>query len=306
MKIAENVLELIGGTPLVKINRMNEDGCAEVAAKLESFNPAGSSKDRPALNMIEDAERHGLLTPGAVVIEPTSGNTGIGLAMVCAVKGYKMILTMPENMSLERRKLLQAYGAEIVLTDADKGMKGAVDKAMELREQIPDSFIPMQFNNPANPQIHEKTTAEEIWNDTDGTVDIVIAGVGTGGTISGIGRSLKKKNPDIQIVAVEPFRSQVLAGKPAGSHAIQGIGANFVPRNFDRGVVDIIYPVGDIDAVDTAKKLAADEGILCGISSGAAMYAGLEFAKMPDNEGKLIVVILPDTGERYLSSVLFD
>ena len=306
MKIAENVLELIGGTPLVKINRMNEDGCAEVAAKLESFNPAGSSKDRPALNMIEDAERHGLLTPGAVVIEPTSGNTGIGLAMVCAVKGYKMILTMPENMSIERRKLLQAYGAEIVLTDADKGMKGAVDKAMELREQIPDSFIPMQFNNPANPQIHEKTTAEEIWNDTDGTVDIVIAGVGTGGTISGIGRSLKKKNPDIQIVAVEPFRSQVLAGKPAGSHAIQGIGANFVPRNFDRGVVDIIYPVGDIDAVDTAKKLAADEGILCGISSGAAMYAGLEFAKMPDNEGKLIVVILPDTGERYLSSVLFE
>ena len=306
MKIAENVLELIGGTPLVKINRMNENGCAEVAAKLESFNPAGSSKDRPALNMIEDAERHGLLTPGAVVIEPTSGNTGIGLAMVCAVKGYKMILTMPENMSLERRKLLQAYGAEIVLTDADKGMKGAVDKAMELREQIPDSFIPMQFNNPANPQIHEKTTAEEIWNDTDGTVDIVIAGVGTGGTISGIGRSLKKKNPYIQIVAVEPFRSQVLAGKPAGSHAIQGIGANFVPRNFDRDVVDIIYSVGDIEAVDTAKKLAADEGILCGISSGAAMYAGLEFAKMPDNEGKLIVVILPDTGERYLSSVLFD
>lgn len=306
MKIAENVLELIGGTPLVKINRMNENGCAEVAAKLESFNPAGSSKDRPALNMIEDAERHGLLTPGAVVIEPTSGNTGIGLAMVCAVKGYKMILTMPENMSIERRKLLQAYGAEIVLTDADKGMKGAVDKAMELREQIPDSFIPMQFNNPANPQIHEKTTAEEIWNDTDGTVDIVIAGVGTGGTISGIGRSLKKKNPYIQIVAVEPFRSQVLAGKPAGSHAIQGIGANFVPRNFDRDVVDIIYSVGDIEAVDTAKKLAADEGILCGISSGAAMYAGLEFAKMPDNEGKLIVVILPDTGERYLSSVLFD
>lgn len=306
MKIAENVLELIGGTPLVKINRMNEDGCAEVAAKLESFNPAGSSKDRPALNMIEDAERHGLLTPGAVVIEPTSGNTGIGLAMVCAVKGYKMILTMPENMSLERRKLLQAYGAEIVLTDADKGMKGAVDKAMELREQIPDSFIPMQFNNPANPQIHEKTTAEEIWHDTEGKVDIVIAGVGTGGTISGIGRSLKKKNPDIQIVAVEPFRSQVLAGKPAGSHAIQGIGANFVPRNFDRDVVDIIYSVGDIEAVDTAKKLAADEGILCGISSGAAMYAGLEFAKMPDNEGKLIVVILPDTGERYLSSVLFD
>ncbi len=306
MKIAENVLELIGNTPLVKINKMNENGHATVAAKLESFNPAGSIKDRPALSMIEDAEREGLLTPGAVVIEPTSGNTGIGLAMVCAVKGYKMILTMPENMSLERRKLLQAYGAEIVLTEAEKGMKGSIDKAMELRDQIPDSFIPMQFNNPANPEIHEKTTAEEIWHDTDGKVDIVIAGVGTGGTISGIGRNLKKKNPNIQIVAIEPFRSQVLIGKPANTHAIQGIGANFVPRNFDRSVVDIIYPVGDIDAVDTARKLASDEGILCGISSGAAMYAALEFAKMPDNEGKLIVVILPDTGERYLSSVLFD
>ena len=306
MKIAENVLELIGNTPLVKINKMNENGYATVAAKLESFNPAGSIKDRPALSMIEDAEREGLLTPGAVIIEPTSGNTGIGLAMVCAVKGYKMILTMPENMSLERRKLLQAYGAEIVLTEAEKGMKGSIDKAMELRDQIPDSFIPMQFNNPANPEIHEKTTAEEIWHDTDGKVDIVIAGVGTGGTISGIGRNLKKKNPNIQIVAIEPFRSQVLIGKPANTHAIQGIGANFVPRNFDRSVVDIIYPVGDIDAVDTARKLASDEGILCGISSGAAMYAALEFAKMPDNEGKLIVVILPDTGERYLSSVLFD
>lgn len=305
MKIAENILGLIGNTPLVKINKLNSGAYADVVAKVESFNPAGSIKDRPALNMIEEAERQGLLTPGAVVIEPTSGNTGIGLAMVCAIKGYKMILTMPENMSLERQKLLKAYGAEIVLTDADKGMTGAVDKAMELREQFPDSFIPMQFNNPANPEIHEKTTAEEIWRDTDGKVDIVIAGVGTGGTISGIGRNLKKKNPEIRIVAVEPFRSQVLAGKPAGSHAIQGIGANFVPRNFDRSVVDIIYPVGDIDAVETARKLAIDEGILCGISSGAAMYAALEFAKMRDNERKLIVVILPDTGERYLSSVLF-
>ena len=305
MKIADNVLELVGGTPLVKINRINENGCAEIAAKLESFNPAGSIKDRPALNMIEDAERKGLLTQGAVVIEPTSGNTVIGLAMVCAVKGYKMILTMPENMSLERRKLLQAYGAEIVLTDADKGMKGAVDKAMELREQIPDSFIPMQFNNPANPEIHEKTTAEEIWHDTEGKVDIVIAGVGTGGTISGTGKRLKEKKSDIQIVAVEPFGSQVLAGNPAGRHEIQGIGANFVPKNYDRNVVDVIFPVGDDDAVYTARRLAAEEGILCGISSGAAMYAGLEFAKMPDNTGKLIVVILPDTGERYLSSVLF-
>ena len=256
--------------------------------------------------MIEDAEKRGLLTDGAVIIEPTSGNTGIGLAMVCAIKGYKMILTMPETMSIERRKLLKAYGAELVLTEGPRGMQGAVDKAMELREQIPDSFIPMQFNNPANPEIHELTTAEEIWTDTDGKVDIVIAGVGTGGTISGIGKRLKEKNPDIQIVAVEPFRSQVLAGKPAGSHAIQGIGANFVPRNFNRDVVDVIYPVGDIDAVETARKMATDEGILCGISSGAAMFAALEFSKMPDNEGKLIVTILPDSGERYLSSVLFD
>ncbi len=306
MHIAENMLELIGKTPLVKINRLNENGLAVVAAKIESRNPAGSIKDRPALNMIEDAEKRGLLTDGAVIIEPTSGNTGIGLAMVCAIKGYKMILTMPETMSIERRKLLKAYGAELVLTEGSRGMQGAVDKAMELREQIPDSFIPMQFNNPANPEIHELTTAEEIWTDTDGKVDIVIAGVGTGGTISGIGKRLKEKNPDIQIVAVEPFRSQVLAGKPAGSHAIQGIGANFVPRNFYRDVVDVIYPVGDIDAVETARKMATDEGILCGISSGAAMFAALEFSKMPDNEGKLIVTILPDSGERYLSSVLFD
>ncbi|CDE89451.1 MAG: cysteine synthase A [Candidatus Melainabacteria bacterium 35_41] len=306
MHIAENMLELIGKTPLVKINRLNENGLAVVAAKIESRNPAGSIKDRPALNMIEDAEKRGLLTDGAVIIEPTSGNTGIGLAMVCAIKGYKMILTMPETMSIERRKLLKAYGAELVLTEGSRGMQGAVDKAMELREQIPDSFIPMQFNNPANPEIHELTTAEEIWTDTDGKVDIVIAGVGTGGTISGIGKRLKEKNPDIQIVAVEPFRSQVLAGKPAGSHAIQGIGANFVPRNFNRDVVDVIYPVGDIDAVETARKMATDEGILCGISSGAAMFAALEFSKMPDNEGKLIVTILPDSGERYLSSVLFD
>lgn len=306
MHIAENMLELIGKTPLVKINRLNENGLAVVAAKIESRNPAGSIKDRPALNMIEDAEKRGLLTDGAVIIEPTSGNTGIGLAMVCAIKGYKMILTMPETMSIERRKLLKAYGAELVLTEGSRGMQGAVDKAMELREQIPDSFIPMQFNNPANPEIHELTTAEEIWTDTDGKVDIVIAGVGTGGTISGIGKRLKEKNPDIQIVAVEPFRSQVLGGKPAGSHAIQGIGANFVPRNFNRDVVDVIYPVGDIDAVETARKMATDEGILCGISSGAAMFAALEFSKMPDNEGKLIVTILPDSGERYLSSVLFD
>lgn len=305
MKIAENVLNLIGKTPMVKINKLNENGFATIAAKLESFNPGGSIKDRPALNMIEDAENRGLLTKGAVIIEPTSGNTGIGLALVCAVKGYRMILTMPETMSVERRKLLSAFGAELVLTDGTKGMQGAVDKAMELREEIPDSFIPMQFNNPSNPDIHAKTTAEEIWHDTDGKVDIVIAGVGTGGTISGIGKRLKEKNPDIKIVAVEPFRSQVLSGHSAGPHEIQGIGANFIPKNFDRDVVDVIYPVGDDDAVTTARRLAAEEGILCGISSGAAMYAALEYSKMPDNDGKLIVVILPDTGERYLSSVLF-
>ncbi len=306
MNIANTVLDLIGNTPLVNIDKINVKGVAQIVAKLESFNPAGSVKDRVALNMIEDAEKNGLLTKGAVVIEPTSGNTGIGLAMVCAIKGYRMILTMPETMSEERRKLLKAYGAELVLTEGSKGMKGAIDKAMELREEIPDSFIPMQFNNPSNPEIHEKTTAEEIWRDTDGKVDIVIAGVGTGGTVSGIGKKLKEKNPNIKIVAVEPFRSQVLAGYPAGPHTIQGIGANFVPQNFNRDVVDAIYPVGDIDAVETARRLAAEEGVLCGISSGAAMFAALDFAKMPDNKGKLIVVILPDTGERYLSSVLFN
>ena len=306
MNIANTVLDLIGNTPLVNIDKINDKGVAQIVAKLESFNPAGSVKDRVALNMIEDAEKNGLLTKGAVVIEPTSGNTGIGLAMVCAIKGYRMILTMPETMSEERRKLLKAYGAELVLTEGSKGMKGAIDKAMELREEIPDSFIPMQFNNPSNPEIHEETTAEEIWRDTDGKVDIVIAGVGTGGTVSGIGKKLKEKNPNIKIVAVEPFRSQVLAGYPAGPHAIQGIGANFVPQNFNRDVVDTIYPVGDIDAVETARRLAAVEGVLSGISSGAAMFAALDFAKMPDNKGKLIVVILPDTGERYLSSVLFN
>lgn len=298
MKIAQNILELIGNTPLVKINRLN-DGNSIVWAKVESFNPAGSVKDRPALNMIKDAENRGLINKDTVIIEPTSGNTGIGLAMVCAVKGYRLILTMPETMSLERRKLLQAYGAELVLTEGAKGMQGAVDKANELKKEFGNSFIPQQFSNPANPKIHELTTAEEIWQDTDGKVDIVIGGVGTGGTISGISRALKLKNPNIKSVAVEPETSQMLAKGIAGPHKIQGIGANFVPDNFDKNVVDEIFAVSNEDALETARLCAKKEGILCGISSGAALYAAIEYSKR--NENKTIVVILPDTGERYLS-----
>ena len=302
MKIANNMTELIGNTPLVKINKLSS---ANILAKVESFNPAGSIKDRPALNMIEKAEQEGLINKDTIIIEPTSGNTGIGLAMVCAIKGYKMILTMPETMSLERRKLLQAYGAELVLTDGAKGMQGAVDKAIELSQKYPNSFIPQQFDNPANPDAHIKTTAEEIWRDTDGKVDVIIAGVGTGGTITGIAKGLKRHNPNIKTIAVEPDSSQVLAGKPAGSHKIQGIGANFVPKNFDYNVVDEIIPVSDEDAIETARKFAKEEGILCGISSGAAMYAAIDISKRPEYKNKMIVVILPDLGERYLSSELF-
>lgn len=302
MKIANNMTELIGNTPLVKINKLSS---ANILAKVESFNPAGSIKDRPALNMIEKAEQKGLINKDTIIIEPTSGNTGIGLAMVCAIKGYKMILTMPETMSLERRKLLQAYGAELVLTDGAKGMQGAVDKAIELSQKYRNSFILQQFDNPANPDAHIKTTAEEIWRDTDGKVDVIIAGVGTGGTITGIAKGLKRHNPNIKTIAVEPDSSQVLAGKPAGTHKIQGIGANFVPKNFDYNVVDEIIPVSDEDAIETARKLAKEEGILCGISSGAAMYAAIEISKRPEYKNKMIVVILPDLGERYLSSELF-
>lgn len=297
MKIAENILDLIGNTPLVKINKLN-DGKSVLLAKVESFNPAGSVKDRPALNMIEDAEKKGLINKDTVIIEPTSGNTGIGLAMVCAVRGYRMILTMPETMSEERRKLLKAYGAELVLTEGSKGMQGAVDKANELHKEIKNSFIPQQFSNPANPASH-LFTAEEIWQCTDGKVDIVIAGVGTGGTISGIARVLKEKNPNIKAVAVEPLSSPLLSKGQAGPHAIQGIGANFVPENFDRNVIDEIFTVSNDDAIDTARKTATQEGILCGISSGAALYAAIEYSKK--YEGKVIVAILPDTGERYLS-----
>ena len=302
MKIANNMTELIGNTPLVKINKLSN---ANILAKVESFNPAGSIKDRPALNMIEKAEQEGLINKDTIIIEPTSGNTGIGLAMVCAIKGYKMILTMPETMSLERRKLLKAYGAELVLTDGTKGMQGAVGKAIELSKKYPNSFIPQQFDNPANPDAHIKTTAEEIWRDTDGKVDVIVAGVGTGGTITGIAEGLKRHNTNIKAIAVEPETSQVLAGEPAGAHKIQGIGANFVPKNFDYNVVDEIIPVSDEDAIETARKLAKEEGILCGISSGAAMYAAIEISKRPEYKNKMIVVILPDLGERYLSSELF-
>lgn len=304
MKIAESLIELIGGTPLVKINKLNT-GAAVIAAKIESRNPAGSIKDRPAYNMILEAEKAGLINKDTIIIEPTSGNTGIGLAMVCAIRGYKMILTMPETMSMERRMLLKAYGAELVLTEGSKGMQGAVDKAEELHKEIKNSFIPQQFSNPANPESHILTTAEEIWEDTDGKVDIIVAGVGTGGTISGIAKGLKSKNPEIKAVAVEPASSQVLAGKPAGAHKLQGIGANFVPENFDRSAVDEIIPVSDEDALETARHLASKEGILSGISAGAAMYAAIELSNRSENTGKLIVVILPDSGERYLSSELF-
>ena len=305
MKIASSLLELVGQTPLVKINRLNT-GTAFVAAKVESKNPAGSVKDRPALNMIEQAEKEGLINKDTVIIEPTSGNTGIGLAFVCAIKGYRMILTMPETMSKERRMLLSAYGAELVLTDGTKGMQGAVDKAEELHKEIKNSFIPQQFSNPANPESHIKTTSEEIWHDTDGKVDIVVASVGTGGTICGIAKGLKAKNPDIKAVAVEPFSSQLLAGKEAGPHKIQGIGANFIPGNFDGSVIDEIIPVKDEDAFETARQLATKEGILAGISSGANLWAAIELSKRPENKDKLIVVILPDSGERYLSSGLYE
>lgn len=304
MNISDNLLGLIGKTPLVKINKLNT-GNAVIAAKLECRNPAGSVKDRPALRMIEKAELEGLINKDTIIIEPTSGNTGIGLAMVCAIKGYKIILTMPETMSLERRMLLKAYGAELILTDGSKGMQGAVDKAEELHKEIPNSFIPQQFANPANPESHILTTAEEIWADTDGKIDIIVAGVGTGGTISGIAKGLKAKNPLIKAVAVEPESSQVLAGKPAGPHKIQGIGANFVPANFDKNIVDEIIPVSSENAMETSRKLAAEEGMLSGISSGAAVYAAVELSKRPENKDKLIVVILPDFGERYLSSELF-
>lgn len=305
MKIYNNLIELIGNTPLVRINKLNT-GYSDIAAKVEFFNPAGSIKDRAALSMIEEAEKEGLIEAGeTTIIEPTSGNTGIGLALVCLLKGYKLILTMPDSMSKERRDILKAYGAELVLTDGTKGMQGAVDEAERLHKENKNSFIPQQFNNPANPKIHYETTAEEIWNDTDGKVDIIVAGVGTGGTISGIAKKLKEKNPNIKAIAVEPYSSPVITQGKAGAHQIQGIGANFIPKNYNADLIDEVITVKNEDAVNTARNLADKEGIFAGISSGAALHAAIELSQRQENKGKLIVVILPDTGMRYLSSVMF-
>lgn len=303
-KIADNITQLIGRTPLVRLNSFSEDG-AEVVAKVESFNPLGSAKDRVGFAMIEDAEKKGLLKKGATVIEPTSGNTGVGLAFTCAVKGYKLILTMPESMSAERRALLAALGAELVLTPASEGMSGAIRRADELAAETEGSFIPGQFVNPANPDVHERTTGSEIIADTDGKVDIFVSAVGTGGTLTGVGRALKKHNPDIKIVAVEPYDSPVLSGGKAGPHKLQGIGAGFVPDILDTALIDEIITVKTEEAYEAARKSASKEGVLVGISSGAALHAASLLAKRPENKGKRIVVLLPDTGERYLSTDLF-
>lgn len=304
MNIAGNLTELIGNTPLVRLNKLN-DGGADVVVKLEYFNPANSVKDRAAYQMILDAEQDGKINQETLIIEPTSGNTGIGLAMICAIRGYRIILTMPETMSLERRLLLKSYGAELILTDGKLGMQGAVDKAVELHNEYKNSFIPSQFDNPSNPKAHYLTTSQEIWHDTEGRVDIVVAGVGTGGTISGIAKGLKENNPKIKAVAVEPFSSQVLEGKQAGPHKIQGIGANFVPENFDSLLVDEIIPVTNENSIVAARELSTKEGILSGFSGGANVWAAIELSKREENKGKLIVAILPDCGERYLSSELY-
>lgn len=306
-KVYDSILDLVGKTPLVELKRIEEkEGLqAKLIAKVESFNPAGSVKDRIAKAMIEDAEAKGLLKQGSVIIEPTSGNTGIGLAAAATVKGYRMILTMPETMSVERRNIVKAYGAEVVLTDGTKGMKGAIEKADELAKEIPNSFIAGQFVNPANPETHKKTTGPEIWEDTDGAVDIFVAGVGTGGTITGTGEYLKEKKPEVKVVAVEPASSPVLSEGVSGPHKIQGIGAGFVPETLNTGIYDEIIKVENEDAFKTGRDLAAEEAILAGISSGAALYAAIQLAKREENKGKTIVVLLPDNGDRYYSTALF-
>ncbi len=306
-KIAKKLTELIGNTPLLELNKFSSLKGLEqpIIAKIESFNPGGSVKDRVALAMIEDAEDKGLLKPGATIIEPTSGNTGVGLALVAAVKGYKLILTMPETMSIERRNLVKAYGATVKLTSGKEGMKGAIKAAEELRDSIPGSIILQQFENQANPQKHYETTGKEIWRDTDGAVDIFVAGVGTGGTISGVGKYLKEQNPNVKVVAVEPTTSPVLSGGQSGPHKIQGIGAGFIPSTYNSKYVDEIFQVDNDQAILTGRQLAQSEGLLVGISSGAAVFAAIELAKRPENKGKRIVTLLPDTGERYLSTVLY-
>lgn len=307
-RIYQSLTELVGRTPLLEVRNIERDLAlaARLLVKIESFNPGGSVKDRAALSMLDDAERRGLLRPGGVIVEPTSGNTGIGLAWVAGVRGYRVILTMPESMSVERRKLLRFLGAELVLTPAAEGMAGAIRRAKELQEELPGAFIPSQFDNPANPAAHFATTAEEIWADTDGGVDIFVAGVGTGGTLSGTARGLKLKKPGVQAVAVEPAASPVLSGGKAGAHRLQGIGAGFVPGNYDAALVDAVMKVGDEEAVQAARMLARREGVMAGISSGAALHAAITLAQREENRGKIIVALLPDTGERYLSTVLFD
>jgi cysteine synthase A len=305
MKIADSVVGLIGNTPLVRLSKIAGGLPGQVVAKMESFNPLGSVKDRIAKSMIEAAERDGLIGPGSTVVEPTSGNTGIGLAAVCAAKGYKLVLTMPDTMSMERRMLLRALGADLILTPGAKGMTGAIERAEQVAQETPASFMPQQFKNPANPEVHRRTTAEEVWRDTDGQVDVFVAGVGTGGTVTGVAEALKKRKPSLRAVAVEPAASPVLSGGKPGPHRIQGIGAGFVPDVLNLKVVDEIITVRNEDAAETARRLARTEGILAGISSGAALWAAMQVASRADTKGKLVVVVLPDTGERYLSTDLF-